>query len=71
MQNFELASRSVSNRSYEARRKPWPLIESLRYLHSAGHTQGQQRSERRCTKLIQYLTNISYTSKDQKSSITC
>ena len=30
--NFELASRSVPNRSYEARRKPRPLIESLRYM---------------------------------------
>ena len=32
MQNFELASRSVPNRSYEARRKPRPLIENLRYI---------------------------------------
>ena len=32
MQNFELASRSVPNESYEARRKLWPLIEVLRYL---------------------------------------
>ena len=31
MQNFELASRSVPNKSYEARRKLWPLIEVLRY----------------------------------------
>ena len=30
MQNFELASRSVPNKSYEARRKLWPLIEVLR-----------------------------------------
>ena len=32
MQNFELASRSVPNKSYEARRKLWPLIEVLRYM---------------------------------------
>ena len=32
VQNFELASRSVPNESYEARRKPWPLIEVLRYV---------------------------------------
>ena len=34
MQNFELASRSVPNKSYEARRKLWPLIEVLRYRHA-------------------------------------
>ena len=32
MQNFELASRSVPNKSYGARRKPRPLIEVLRYI---------------------------------------
>ena len=31
MQNFELAPRSVPNKSYEARRKLRPLIEVLRY----------------------------------------
>ena len=32
MQNFELASKSVLNESYEARRKLRPLIEVLRYV---------------------------------------
>ena len=31
MQNFELASKSVPNKSYEARRKLQPLFEGLPY----------------------------------------
>ena len=32
MESFELASRNVLNKSYEVRRKPRPLFESLRFL---------------------------------------
>ena len=42
MQNFELASRSVPNKSYEARRKLWPLIEVLRYFVPSGYVVSKQ-----------------------------